>query len=163
MKKLLSLFFLLSVNISLFSQETVEEPQADMLQANSRKAVDTLDTQDKYTKIIIYNDYTWEYVDLGHPVIDEALMDENFDSERLHAYSEITLAMLPKEVNLLLIDSLNGFFPPIVRKVGSKYGVRKSREHRGADIPLTVGDTIRAAFDGKVRVAEVSGKTGGYG
>ena len=37
-------------------------------------------------------------------------------------------------------------------KVTSKYGPRRRRMHKGIDLKVQVGDTIRAAFDGKVRI-----------
>lgn len=46
-------------------------------------------------------------------------------------------------------------------KVTSKYGPRRRRMHRGIDLKVYVGDTIRAAFDGKVRIRSFERK--GYG
>ena len=44
-----------------------------------------------------------------------------------------------------------------------KYGQysSKGKEHRGTDIALSTGDSIRSAFDGVVRVKEVTRTTGG--
>lgn len=46
-------------------------------------------------------------------------------------------------------------------KVTSKYGPRRRRMHYGIDLKVYVGDTIRAAFDGKVRIR--SSERRGYG
>ncbi|MCD7913802.1 MAG: peptidoglycan DD-metalloendopeptidase family protein [Tannerellaceae bacterium] len=46
-------------------------------------------------------------------------------------------------------------------KVTSKYGPRRRRMHRGIDLKVYTGDTIRAAFDGKVRIR--SYERAGYG
>ncbi|MDH6341317.1 murein DD-endopeptidase MepM/ murein hydrolase activator NlpD [Parabacteroides sp. PFB2-12] len=46
-------------------------------------------------------------------------------------------------------------------KVTSKYGPRGRRMHRGIDLKVQIGDTIRAAFDGKVRIRAY--QRGGYG
>jgi murein DD-endopeptidase MepM/ murein hydrolase activator NlpD len=43
----------------------------------------------------------------------------------------------------------------------SSFGFRKYRYHFGVDINLETGDTVRCAFDGKVRIAQKS-KTYGY-
>ena len=45
------------------------------------------------------------------------------------------------------------FILPIdtMTRVTSKYGPRRRRMHKGIDLKVQVGDTIRAAFDGKVR------------
>ena len=37
-------------------------------------------------------------------------------------------------------------------KITSKYGPRRRRMHQGTDLKIQIGDTIRAAFDGKVRI-----------
>lgn len=46
-------------------------------------------------------------------------------------------------------------------KVTSKFGPRRRRMHNGIDLKVYVGDTIRAAFDGKVRIR--SWERRGYG
>lgn len=59
---------------------------------------------------------------------------------------------------------LRGFHMPTPsRKVTSNYGYRPSfrRVHKGLDIKVYTGDTISAAFDGKVRV--VNYEAAGYG
>lgn len=57
---------------------------------------------------------------------------------------------------------LRGFHMPTTsRKLTSKFGPRWGRQHQGLDVKVYIGDTIRAAFDGKVRVTKYDG--GGYG
>ena len=46
-------------------------------------------------------------------------------------------------------------------KVTSKFGPRRRRMHNGIDLKVYIGDTIRAAFDGKVRIR--SAERRGYG
>lgn len=46
-------------------------------------------------------------------------------------------------------------------RVTSKYGPRR-RMHRGIDLKVLVGDTIRAAFDGKVRIKNFERRGYGY-
>jgi murein DD-endopeptidase MepM/ murein hydrolase activator NlpD len=55
------------------------------------------------------------------------------------------------------------FILPITNelKVTSKYGPRRRRMHRGIDLKIYVGDTIRAAFSGKVRIKSFERR--GYG
>lgn len=67
---------------------------------------------------------------------------------------------LPKEFKI----DLRGFHIPCdSRRVTSSYGYRRSfrRQHYGTDIKVYVGDTIRAAFTGKVRVVAFNRR--GYG
>lgn len=129
-----------------------------------KTAMDTLDTRDKYTKIILFDDQTWAYFDLGHPKIDTAsLYDAYWTTTELHAYNSYSVDLIPEEVDLLLADSTYNFCPPIVGSVYSGYKVRRGSPHRGTDIPLSVGDTIVAAFDGVVRFVGTPKQTGGYG
>lgn len=46
-------------------------------------------------------------------------------------------------------------------KVTSQYGPRRRRMHKGIDLKVQIGDTIRAAFDGKVRIRNFERR--GYG
>lgn len=124
---------------------------------------DTLETEDKFTKIILFDDFTWEYWDLGKPVISDSTFYDGWTSETIHAFKEVPLAELPEEVDLCLVDSLHGYAPPLIGKVRSKFAFRRTREHKGTDLPLNIGDSVRSAFDGVVRVVELSRNSGGYG
>ena len=67
---------------------------------------------------------------------------------------------IPEEYKI----DLRGFHMPTEnRLVTSHFGYRKTfhRNHYGTDIKVYVGDTIRAAFSGKIRVVAYEGK--GYG
>ena len=51
--------------------------------------------------------------------------------------------------------------PTPSRVVTSNFGSRWGRQHKGLDIKVYIGDTIRAAFSGKVRIVRY--EAGGYG
>ena len=130
----------------------------------TRTAIDTLPTDDKYTKVVLYDNNTWEYIDLGRPVIDDTDFDtENWNTDKIHAYRDMPLSLIPDEVDLLLVDSLHSYHPPSIGTVTARYCFRRTREHNGTDLRLNIGDPIYAAFDGKVRVSKATSKTGGYG
>lgn len=58
--------------------------------------------------------------------------------------------------------NLRGFHMPTEsRVVTSNFGSRWGRQHKGLDIKVYIGDTIRAAFSGKVRVVRY--EAAGYG
>lgn len=58
---------------------------------------------------------------------------------------------------------LRGFaMPTPSRKVTSPFGRRWGRQHEGLDIKVYVGDTISAAFDGKVRIVAYNARGYGY-
>ena len=58
--------------------------------------------------------------------------------------------------------SLRGWYPPIKGRITSPYGWRKKRMHKGEDIKLYMGDTVRAAFDGRVRIRKFEKRGYGY-
>lgn len=127
------------------------------------RALDTIDTQDKYVKIILFDDHTWDYIELERPDIDTTGLFEDWDIESIHAYRDVKISDLPEEVDLLLVDSAHHFAAPFVGRLSSTFKYRKGRAHNGVDIPLRVGDTIRSPFDGVVRYVGGGKATGGYG
>jgi len=127
-------------------------------------AIDTFNTDDKFVKIVIYGNHTWEYFDIGRPVIDDTQFDTlNWYEGKIHAYKEVPLEEIPDEVDLMLVDSIHPYHAPAVGRITSRYCWRRTRNHNGTDIKVEVGDPIYAAFDGRVRISEYSAKTGGYG
>ena len=65
---------------------------------------------------------------------------------------------LPDEANI----DLRGFcMPTTSRVITSNFGARWGRQHKGLDIKVYIGDTIRAAFSGKVRIVKYEPR--GYG
>ena len=78
------------------------------------------------------------------------------DWDNMHAHSRVT--ELPDSFRI----SLKNFCMPTTNRVlTSNFGARWGRQHKGLDIKVYIGDTIRAAFDGKVRVVRYEGR--GYG
>lgn len=58
----------------------------------------------------------------------------------------------------------SSFILPVLNeiKVTSVYGPRRRRMHRGIDLKVEVGDTIRVAFDGKIRIKNYERRGYGY-
>ncbi len=90
---------------------------------------------------------------------------ENYDSpsadlyddwDNMHAHSRVT--ELPDTFRISLKDFC---MPTDSRVLTSNFGHRWGRQHKGLDIKVYIGDTIRAAFAGKVRVVRYEGR--GYG
>lgn len=124
--------------------------------------VDTLDTYDPETKIILYTNNTWSYYRPHMHLYDELpVYTEYWDNSQLFSYKSVELADLPDHLDLCLVNSADEFHYPITGMVRSKYGIRRRRNHNGVDIPLKTGDPIYATFDGKVRYTKYN--TGGYG
>ena len=81
----------------------------------------------------------------------------NWSNERVHAYGNTVT--IP---DTFRIDMTGFRMPTEHTKITSKFGPRRRRMHNGLDIKVYIGDTIRAAFDGKVRVVKNQGRRG-YG
>lgn len=127
------------------------------------RPMDTIDTPDKYVKIVLFNDHTWDYIELERPDIDTTGLFEDWDIESIHAYRDVKVSDLPESVDLLLVDTAHRFVAPFIGRRSSTFKMRKGRPHNGVDIPLRVGDTIRSPFDGVVRYVGGGKATGGYG
>lgn len=97
---------------------------------------------------------------LNYPAID--LYGENSWGEYVNPYAGTSArASIPETYDI----DCSSFTMPLDGniRVTSNYGYRRRyrRMHRGVDINLNTGDTVRAAFDGKVRINNYEG--GGYG
>jgi len=80
----------------------------------------------------------------------------DWNNERVHAYG--------KTVNIpdsFRIDMTGFCMPTTNTKITSKFGPRRRRMHNGLDVKVYIGDTIRAAFSGKVRMVKYERR--GYG
>ena len=85
----------------------------------------------------------------------EDLYEGEWNNEYVNAYKNVTIP------DSFLID-LSGFVMPIEgNKITSHYGQRRRRFHYGTDLKLQIGDTVVAAFDGKVRIKKFQKR--GYG
>ena len=77
----------------------------------------------------------------------------NWDNKYAHRATE-----LPETYK---IDLRHFTMPTTSRVITSNFGSRWGRQHTGLDIKVYIGDTIRAAFSGKVRIVRY--EAGGYG
>lgn len=128
-----------------------------------RRPIDTILTADPETKVIIFSNNTWEFFrpEISERLANHAAYKYNWDTVSIFAYRNIELADLPQIVELKLVDSLSEFCPPLIGRVGSKYGPRGRVNHQGTDIPLRLGEPLLAMFEGKVRYAKFN--SGGFG
>ncbi len=79
----------------------------------------------------------------------------SWNNSRVNPYASIEL---PDSFSI----DVSKYIPPTEGYVTSNYGPRRRRFHYGIDLKVQVGDTIRAAFDGKVRVKDYERKGYGY-
>ena len=79
----------------------------------------------------------------------------NWNNQYVHAYGN---AIIPDTYTI----DLTGFHMPTPStKITSPFGPRWRRMHNGLDLEVNIGDTIVAAFDGKVRIVKYERR--GYG
>ena len=132
-----------------------------------QEIIDTISTENG--EVVLYDDRSWEYLE-----------DLNFDgilNERIYAHfcedsmynfvqtwdNEVCytsnkkndLSQIKDTLWTCVLDSGYGeFVIPFDGGVTSRYGYRRGRYHNGIDIDLVTGDTVKAAFDGKIRYAK---------
>lgn len=83
----------------------------------------------------------------------------SWDNKHVKAYGNVEL---PESYTF----DLTGFAMPTSNtRITDIYGYRprRRRMHYGLDVKVNIGDTIRSAFDGKVRIVNNQGRRVGYG
>jgi murein DD-endopeptidase MepM/ murein hydrolase activator NlpD len=92
--------------------------------------------------------------------LDESLYKNIWSSTQI----KYPINSLPNKNDTIIITLLGNdstkFIQPVKGPIISKYGPRRGRMHTGTDIRLNSGDTVRCAFDGRVRLAR---RFSGYG
>ena len=96
--------------------------------------------------------------------LQKLINTENLESPAADLYDEWNNVYAHKAKNVpdsFRISLRNFCMPTVSRVVTSNFGSRWGRQHKGMDIKVYIGDTIRAAFSGKVRMVKYN--PGGYG
>ena len=97
-------------------------------------------------------------------VLKRLIISEELENPSADLYEDWNNVYAHRETTLpdtFRID-LRGFcMPTDSRVVTSNFGARWGRQHKGLDIKVYVGDTIRAAFSGKIRIVKYEPR--GYG
>lgn len=89
----------------------------------------------------------------------DELYGSNWDNRWVDPYGKADIAF-PDSFS---IDCSSFTFPiDTMVRITSKYGPRRRRMHKGIDLKVQVGDTIRAAFDGKIRIRNFERRGYGY-
>lgn len=139
-----------------------------------QKVIDTLITDEG--TMLIYSNHTWSYLEdlefdgiMNYKLYDEIAADTNLNFKRSWDHDMCYTSNMENDINKLkdtlwvcVEDSLNDVFvKPCEGIVTSRFGWRKGRNHNGTDIDLNTGDTVRAAWSGKIRYAKYN--TSGFG
>ncbi len=96
--------------------------------------------------------------------LQRLIFTENYDSPAEDLYEDWSNKYAHQETALpdSFRISLKDFcMPTDSRVLTSNFGARWGRQHKGLDIKVYIGDTIRAAFSGKVRIVRYERR--GYG
>ena len=80
----------------------------------------------------------------------------DWNNQRVHAFGKTVVVP-----DTFRIDMTGFCMPTTNTKITSKFGPRRRRMHNGIDVKVYIGDTIRAAFSGKVRMVKYERR--GYG
>jgi len=132
----------------------------------AQEVVDTLYTPEG--TMLIYENRTWEYLeDRDFDGVLNDFLFNYFEEDSTYGYTlswdedmcytsnrSNDLSKLKDTLWICVVDSTyNDFVMPRDGVVTSRYGYRRGRYHNGIDINLNTGDTVVAAFSGKVRYA----------
>jgi murein DD-endopeptidase MepM/ murein hydrolase activator NlpD len=101
----------------------------------------------------IFNDDSDDLME-DHPAAD--LYNNIWTSTRLNPY-KIPIDSLPDTVRI----NLSNFHLPVKGHITSHFGPRRYRFHYGTDLKLHTGDSVVAAFPGKIRIIDYDHR--GYG
>jgi len=127
-------------------------------QRNVDAVVDTVES--KNGTVLLYKNHTWEFLE-NEPVmmsIEEdstGVFSKQWINDQIFAYRIQRDSI--KDTLLVLADSLHTFHMPIYGHLFRGF----TYTHKGLDIKLDKGDTVRAAFNGVVRYAKYN--RGGFG
>lgn len=167
-KKTIYFIFFLFSSIILFSQNKV------------KKAIDTVNNG--RFDIILFDDFSWKYknndsvfkllakedslklykfiYENRHLSCNQEWFDKDWDTTRMWSYEGENYKIYEDTLLIDLVCGEHKFVMPRKGIISSKFGWRGGGMHQGIDIQLKIGDTILAAFDGKVKFA---GRYYGYG
>lgn len=142
----------------------VEEPakvdSADVAEA----AADSIENEKMAEAGEVQNDSEPEEADNSEEEVAENEDSETAESEEAEELAEADSAAVDSIANAAVtsLDFSNGALPTVNPvRITSPYGIRKYRLHRGVDVKVYKGDSIVAAFPGKVITSQYERR--GYG
>ncbi|MCM1110119.1 MAG: M23 family metallopeptidase [Clostridium sp.] len=89
--------------------------------------------------------------------LNNDIYTEYWESQSVNPYAGATI---PQTASI----DVSGYYHPVPGTVTSNFGYRPrfGRVHKGIDLRLSIGDTVRAAFDGVVRLTKYEARGYGY-
>lgn len=162
--------FLILLASSLYAQEAIEygevlpfkenlamnspkeSPQPDMEVVGRRTATNAIQQMEQTSE---------NKSDAEGDISDENEITDSEPEEIIEDQETITTVDSTQLPDTLFIDMTKSYMPTENRRMTSPFGMRTYRIHKGIDIKVQVGDTIRAAFAGVV--SKVRYERRGYG
>jgi murein DD-endopeptidase MepM/ murein hydrolase activator NlpD len=79
----------------------------------------------------------------------------DFDTSVIHVVEKMDMANFRDSIRILVNDPMFcGYHHPFKGATTSNFGYRHGQPHFGVDVKLEIGDSVHAAFEGKVRIAK---------
>lgn len=95
------------------------------------------------------------FVDSINATIPDTATHYDWITNDIHI-KKFDFAKIQDTLTIILNDSIDHYTQPFKGEVTSEFGRRRWRYHYGTDIDLVKGDTVRSAFNGKVRISTYS-------
>lgn len=95
------------------------------------------------------------FVDSINATIPDTATHYDWITNDIHI-KKFDFAKIQDTLTIILNDSNDHYTQPFKGEVTSEFGKRRWRYHYGTDIDLVKGDTVRSAFNGKVRISTYS-------
>jgi len=156
-----SVLLFLPINRVLAQTQTQEEPnltreEVKVINTERKLVADNVNTKLEAATIdslmVLLGEEEENEEDMSS--VDE-LYDGIWNNQYVSVYSGVAI---PDSFRINLLS----FVMPIKGKINSPFGPRGRRFHYGTDLKLQVGDTVVAAFEGKVRVSRYEKRGYGY-
>ena len=154
LKKITSVLAIAMVGVATISAQNLQS-----VSRHGNMHDDLLASQTTITDQIRLSE-TKEYMDIilqeeSEPELD--IYKEGWESDRVNPYKN---AIVPDRK----VINVKNFAMPTRGYITSPYGYRPRfrRMHKGVDLKVQIGDTIRAAFDGKIRLTKYERRGYGY-
>ncbi len=140
----------------------------------AQRVIDTLETNEG--TMLIYANRTWSYIEdlyfdgvMNEQLHNDVMGDSSLNFVQTWDTDVCYTSQLKNDVNRLkdtiwmcLEDSLSDkFHMPVDGAITSHFGWRRGRNHNGTDLDLNTGDTVYAAWSGKIRYSKYN--TSGFG
>ncbi len=151
--KIFIIIFLLGFTSNSFGYHPDEKKPGDDKKGKGKAKDDTTSHKIEISENIDCEEEGMETESISFPSND---LYASWDTTMAHPYNFNEIFKLDSVEIDFINPGENYFVMPFKGNKTSEFGWRKRRPHYGTDIDLETGDTVRAAFDGMIRIAKVA-------